>query len=213
MITCFAFDRVPSFARGMVRDLRVRWACEEAGLPYEAAFVGADVSRDDYRAIQPFAQVPAIRDGALELFESGAIVLYIAERSGVLLPPPGDRRAQAIEWMFAALNTIEPPVQMIAALDVFYAKEEWSKPARPTFIASVRKRLGELQDALGDKDYLTGEFTAGDLLMTTVLRILHHTDELDAFPQLAAYKARCEDRPAFRKALADHLADLVEPAA
>ncbi len=211
MITCFAFNQVPPFAKGLVRDLRVRWALEEAGLPYEVAFVGHDVPRDDYRAIQPFAQVPAIRDGALQLFESGSIVLYIAERSGALLPPPGDRRAQAIEWMFAALNTIEPPIQMIAALDVFYAKEDWSAPARPTFIAAVRKRLGELQDALGDKDYLvTDDFTAADLLMTTVLRILRHTDELDGFPKLAAYKARCEERPAFRKALADHMADFVD---
>lgn len=210
MITCFALNKVPPFAHGLVRDLRVRWALEEAGLPYDMAFVGDDVPRDAYRAIQPFGQVPAIRDGALLLFESGSIVLYIAERSGALLPPPGDGRAQAIEWMFAALNTIEPPVQMIAALDRFHAREDWSAAARPTFIATVRKRLGELQDALGDKDYLAGDFSAGDLLMTTVLRILRHTDELDAFPKLAAYKARCEERPAFQKALADHMADFVE---
>ena len=207
MITCYAFDDVPPFAQGLVRDVRVRWALEEAGMPYEVAFVGpAGALPDSYRAIQPFGQVPAIRDGALTLFESGAILLHIAERSGVLLPPPGDRRALATEWMFAALNTVENPIQMIAALDTFHAGEEWAAAARPTFIGRVRKRLGEVQDALGDRDYLTGEFTAADILMATVLRILRHTDELDAFPRLAAYKQRCEERSAFQKALADHMA-------
>ncbi|MDB5716988.1 MAG: gst [Sphingomonas bacterium] len=214
MITCYAFGNVPPFAQGLVRDLRVRWALEETGTPYEVAIVGdGGMPRDAYRALQPFGQVPAIRDGALVLFESGAIVMHIAERGDGLLPPPGDRRAMAVEWMFAALNTVENPIQQLMAVDVFFARESWAKDARPSYLAAVEKRLADLEQALGDRDYLTGEFTAADLLMTTVLRILRHTDVLASYPKLAAYKARCEERPAFQKALADHMADFATPAA
>jgi len=208
MITCYTITKgLPDFAKGLVRDLRVRWALEEAGMPYEVMPVGENgMSRAEYRAIQPFGQVPAIGDGALTLFESGAIVLHIASISGTMLPPAGDRHALAVEWMFAALNTVENPIQQLAAVDIFFAREPWSGDARPVFLAAVTKRLEQLTEALGDRDYLIGEFTAADLLMTTVLRILRHTDVLDSFPTLSAYKARCEARPAFQKALADHMA-------
>jgi len=208
MITCYTITKgLPDFAKGLVRDLRVRWALEEAGMPYEVVPVGENgVPRSEYRAIQPFGQVPAIRDGALTLFESGAIVLHIASISGTLLPPAGDRHAMAVEWMFAALNTVENPIQQLALVDIFFAGQPWASEARPVYLAAVTKRLDHLTEALGDRDYLIGEFTAADLLMTTVLRILRHTALLESYPQLAAYQARCEARPAFRKALADHLA-------
>ena len=137
MINCYAFGAVPPFAQGLVRDLRVRWALEEAGLPYRVTLVGSGpgaIAPGDYRAIQPFGQVPAIEDGSLTLFESGAIVLYVAERSKNLLPAdPGDR-AHALQWMFAALNTIEIPIQQLAAIDLFHPNERWAEERRPAVV-------------------------------------------------------------------------------
>ena len=206
MIRVSAFQSVPPFAQGLVRDLRVRWALEEAGLPYEAVLLG-DGEKDAaaYRAWQPFGQVPAYEENGLRLFESGAIVLHIAGKAKAgeaLLPADPGPRARATEWMFAALNTIEPQLQNLAAIDLFYAAEDWAKARRPGAEQMAQKRLADLAAALGGKDWLAdNRFTAGDLLMATVLRILRHTD-LVAEAGLAAYLARCEARPAFRRALA-----------
>jgi glutathione S-transferase len=203
MITCYAFAAVPAFARGVVRDLRVRWALEEAGIPYRVALVGdgGTMPRSDYRAVQPFGQVPAIEDDGLVLFESGAIVLYVAERSETLLPRDPASRARVIQWTFAALNTIEPPLQQLAEIDLFYAGQDWAAARRPGVVERVRLRLGELAACLGDREHLAGAFSAADVLMTTVLRILRHTDLVAEQPTLVAYQARCEARPAFGKAL------------
>jgi glutathione S-transferase len=208
MITITAFKSIPPFARGLARDLRVRWACEEAGLPYEAKLIErADLALDDYRALQPFGQVPVFQEDGLSLFESGAIVLHISERSEVLLPKDAGARAHAMVWLFAALNSIEVLAQRLFELDVFFAGQDWVKEHRPSIEERTRKRLRELAAALGDKPYLDGRFTAGDLMMATVLRILRVTDLVADEPALAAYLARCEARPAFQRALAAHMGD------
>jgi glutathione S-transferase len=210
MIVVSAFRSVPPFVQGLVRDLRVRWALEELGLPYEQKLL-ADGEKEspDYRAWQPFGQVPAYQEDGLRLFESGAIVLHIAGRGDAgeaLLPAEPAARARATEWMFAALNTIEPQIQNLAAIDLFYASEDWAKARRPGAEEMVQKRLADLAAALGGKDWLAdGRFTAGDLLMATVLRILRHTDLVEA-AGLALYLARCEARPAFQRALAAQMA-------
>lgn len=207
MIEVSAFPSVPPFARGLVRDLRVRWALEEAGLPY-AAHLMADGESDSpaYRARQPFGQVPAIRDDGFELFESGAIVFWIGERSEVLLPRDPEGRARALQWAFAALNSVEPHLNSFALLDLFYAGQEWARLRRPSAEAFARRRLGQVAAALGDRAYLDGErFTAGDLLMASVLRITPAL--VDELPVLAAYRDRCLERPAFARALDAQLAD------
>jgi len=210
MIEISAFKSVPPFAQGLVRDLRVRWALEEAGLGYAQHLLG-DGEKDgaDYRAWQPFGQVPAFEEDGLRLFESGAIVLHIAgkaEAGEALLPADPAARARAIQWMFAALNTIEPQIQNLAAIDLFYASEDWARARRPGAEEMVRKRLADLAAALGGKDWLDdGGFTAGDLLMATVLRIPRHTD-LVAEAGLAVYLTRCEARPAFQRALSAQMA-------
>lgn len=197
------FQWVPPFAQGLVRDLRVRWAIEEAGGDYDVAVVDfAQAKAPDYRRSQPFGQVPCFSDGEVEMFESGAIVLHIAERSRALLPIDTVGRNRAITWMFAALNSIEPMIGELATVDVFEKDAEWAKLRRPGLVEHIRKRLGDLAQWIGDKDYLEGEFTAGDLLMTTVLRNLRQTDLVAEQPKLAAYLARCEARPAFQRALA-----------
>jgi glutathione S-transferase len=209
MINCYAFGSVPPFAQGLVRDLRVRWALEEAGLPYRVTLVGdaADaIPPSRYRAIQPFGQVPAIEDGDLTLFESGAIVLHFAERSEKLLPRDPSDRARVIQWMFAALNTIEPCVQGLAEIDLFYGGERWAAERRPSVEQALRRRLAELAAQLDGPEYLADSFSAADILMTTVLRILRHTNLLEEEPILAAYKERCESRPAFARALAGQMA-------
>jgi glutathione S-transferase len=206
MITLTAFRSVPPFVRGLVRDLRVRWALEEAGLPYRERLIGReDLATAAHRALQPFGQVPAIEEDGFKLFESGAIVLHIAGRSEALMPADAMGRARTAAWMFAAVNTVEPPVQELAGVDLFYAGEAWTAARRPMLVEAVQKRLGALEDWLGGRDYLEDRFTAGDLLMTTVLRMLRHTDIVPARPALKAYQERCEARPAFQKALADHL--------
>ncbi|WP_348649509.1 glutathione S-transferase family protein [Phenylobacterium sp. NIBR 498073] len=212
MIEVSAFKWVPPFARGLVRDLRVRWALEEAGLPYRARLIDFDDRETAaYRALQPFGQVPAYREGELAMFESGAIVLHIAAGAPALLPADPDGRARATAWLFAALNSIEPPIQNLAELDLFNADQEWARLRRPAVVAFVEQRLGELAASLGGKDYLeAGGFTAGDLMMVTVLRNLRHTELMAQFPTLAAYQARCEARSAFQAALAAQLGDFVE---
>lgn len=207
MITISAFKWVPPFAQGLVRDLRVRWALEEAGLPYEVRLIGReDQASADYRARQPFGQVPAFEEDGLVLFESGAIVLHIGARSEVLLPADEVGRARAVTWLLAALNSIEIVIQQLAEVDFFHADQEWAKLRRPFVKQSIQKRLGELAAWLGDRDYLEDRFTAGDLMMTTVLRILRHTDLVEAVPTLKAYQQRCEARPAFQRALAAQMA-------
>jgi glutathione S-transferase len=207
MIRVTAFRWVPPFAQGLVRDFRVRWALEEAGLAYEERLIGPeDQSSDSYRRLQPFGQVPVYEEDNLVLFESGAIVLHIAERSPNLMPTDPNARARARTWMFAALNSIEPQVQNLAAIDLFYSNEEWAKLRRPSTVDAVSKRLAKLAAWLGRRDYLEDRFTAGDLLMTTVLRILRHTDLVGKVPALEAYRLRCEERSAFVKAMAAHMA-------
>jgi glutathione S-transferase len=214
MITISAFRWVPDLARGQVRDLRVRWALEEAGLPYRTRLLEqGDQDKDDYRALQPFGQVPIFEEDGLTLFETGAIVQHIGERSEALLPKEPNARARAVQWMFAALNSIEPFVMNVALIDLFYANEEWAKLRRPGAVAFVERRLGGLSKSLGDKPYLDGDrFTGGDLLMSTVLRIFHYTDIVKKDPRLAAYVERCIARPAFRRALDAQLADFRDAA-
>lgn len=208
MITISAYKWVPPFAQGQVRDLRARWACEEAGLPYKSKLIGfEDQSTPEYRAWQPFGQVPAMEDDGIVMFESGAMVLHIGEKSEALLPRDARRRARAITWLFCALNTIEVVVQGYGEL-FFHKDEDWVKARRPQLVAAVQKRLKELAAALGDKEYLEGRFTVGDLMMSTVFRILDDDPQfLTAEPALAAYKARCEARPAFQRALKAQLDD------
>jgi glutathione S-transferase len=214
MITITAFAWVPPFARGQVRDLRARWALEEAGLPYRTRLLEqGEGDTPEYRALQPFGQVPIYMEDDLVLFETGAIVLHIGERSDVLLPKDAQARARAIQWLIAALNSIEPCVMNLALIDLFYADQEWAKLRRPSAEAFVRHRLGSLSKALGEKPYLDGErFTAGDLMMSSVLRILHHTDIVTSDARLAAYVGRCTARPAFKRALDAQLGDFRQAA-
>src|SRR6266700_3071635 len=203
MITISAFKWVPEFAQGQVRELRARWALEEAGLTYKTRLLEqGDQDKPDYRALQPFGQVPILEEDGLVLFESGAIVLYIGERSETLLPKDAGARCRATQWLIAALNSIEPFVMNVALIDVFYANEEWARLRRPGAVEFAQRRLSDLSRSLGDKPYLDGDrFTAGDLMMTTVLRILKHTDVVTSDKRLAAYVARCTARPAFQRAL------------
>jgi glutathione S-transferase len=211
MITMSAFRWVPPFAQGQVRDLRVRWALEEAGLSYRTRLLKqGDQDKPDYRALQPFGQVPIFEEDGQVLFESGAIVLHIGERTEALLPKDAGARARATQWLVAALNSIEPHIMNVAVLDVFYADQEWAKLRRPSAVEFARHRLNCLAKALGDKPYLDGaHFTAGDLMMTTVLRIL---PELIASQQLASYVERCTSRPGFKRALDAQMGDFEQAA-
>lgn len=214
MITISAFRWVPDFARGQVRDLRVRWALEEAGLPYRTRLLEqGDQDKPDYRALQPFGQVPILEEDGVVLFETGAIVLHIGERCEALLPKDPAARARATQWLIAALNSIEPHVVNVALIDLFYADQEWAKLRRPGAVQFLEKRLAGLSKALGDKPYLDGDkFSAGDLMMSTVLRILHHTEIVTSDKRLAAYIGRCTARPAFQRALDAQLGDFREAA-
>jgi len=197
-----AFRWVPSFAQGYVRDLRVRWALEEAGLPYEATLIDPTIqATEDYREWQPFGQVPAYRDDGVEMFESGAIVLHLAMRSEALSPQDEAGRARTMTWVIAALNSVEPHVQNLVQLDVFHAGEAWTEERRPQAEAMLRKRLDALSAWLGERDYLEDRFTAGDLMMAMVLRELADTGLLERYANLGAYVRRCTARPAFARAL------------
>jgi len=197
-----AFRWVPPFAQGYVRDLRVRWALEEAGIPYEARLIdGATLASADYRGWQPFGQVPAYRDGEVEMFESGAIVLHLAERSEALAPRDAAGRARVTTWVLAALNSIEPHAQNLIHFGEFDPANDWARARRAQAEALLDGRLAALGAWLGEKDYLEGRFTAADLIMTTVLRELVDDGVLDRFPTLAAYRQRCEARPAFGRAM------------
>ncbi|GAA0622037.1 glutathione S-transferase family protein [Brevundimonas kwangchunensis] len=207
MIKVTAFKWVPSFAQGSVRDIRVRWALEEAGLGYDDQLIGfEDQATPAYRALQPFGQVPAYSDGKVEMFESGAIVLWIAQNSDQLMPADDAGRAMVTTWLFAAMNSVEPFVAELAIIDLFNADKAWAKERRPEVEAMLRKRLGDLQTALGERRWFANDrFSAADILMTHVLRDLRHTDIVADFPALAAYVARAEARPAFKRALEDQL--------
>ncbi len=214
MITISAFRWVPAFAQGQVRDLRARWALEEAGLAYRTRLLEqGDQDKPDYRALQPFGQVPILEADGLVLFESGAIVLHIGERSEALLPKDAAARARATQWLIAALNSVEPFLMNVALIDLFYANEEWAKLRRPGAVEFAQKRLSALSRSLGDKPYLDGDcFTAGDLMMTTVLRILKDTDIVTSDKRLAGYVARCTARPAFKRAFDAQIGDFREAA-
>jgi glutathione S-transferase len=200
-----AFAWVPPFAEGLVRDLRPRWALEEIGLPYRVQLLEGE-RPPEYYLDQPFGQVPCYREGPMKIFESGAIVQHIGEKSEKLLPRDAVARIHAIQWTYAALNSVEPAIQNLTAIDLFYSNEEWGKLRRPGAEEFARLKLKRVADRLGDKEWLEDHFTIGDLIMTTVLRIPRHTDLVAEQPNLAAYVARAEQRPAFQRALADQIA-------
>ena len=205
-IAVWSFRSVPAFAQGLVRDLRVRWALEEAGLAYESRFVDVgERHAGAYRRKHPFGLVPVLESGDGTLIESGAIVHAIAEPCEALMP--ADRRAETLAWMFAALDTVEPPVWNLSVMDLQHHGEEWAKLRRPGAVSEVTARLAALSEWLDGRECLLGRFTAADILMTTTLRFIRHTDLVAGFPLLDAYVGRCEARPAFRKALHDQLAD------
>jgi glutathione S-transferase len=209
-----AYRWVPPFAQGLVRDLRVRWALEEAGLSYEERLLAlGDNKSESYRKLQPFGQVPTYEQGGLVLFESGAVVLHIGERSEALLPSNPAARARATSWMFAALNSVEPSIMSLIQIDLKFAGDAAATQLREAAVDAVKGRLESVVAWLGERDYLEDRFTAGDLLMVTVLRILRHTNMVSGTPALAAYVARCEARPAFQKALAAQMAVFAENAA
>lgn len=212
MITISAFDWVPDFARGQVRDLRPRWALEEVGIPYRTRLLAqGDQNKPEYCALQPFGQVPIFDEDGFVLFETGAIVLHIAERSEALLPKDPNARARATQWVIAALNSIEPFIMQVAAIEMFYKDEEWAKLRRPGAVEFAQKRLMGLSNALGDNPHLDGDrFTVGDLMMSSVLRIL--PDLTREHANLAAYVERCTARPAFQRALAAQLDDFKQAA-
>ena len=199
--TITVFERSPDGGRGLARDMRVRWAFEETCQPYAVRLVSfAEMKTAAYRALQPFGQIPSYQEGDLVLFESGAIVLHVAERRPGLLPADADARARAIAWMFAALNTVEPPIVERSMAALLERQESWFAQRMAVLDARVRERLGELSRRLGDADWLDGAFGAGDLLMVTVLQRLGSSGLLAEFANLAAYVARAEERPAFRRA-------------
>lgn len=204
--TITTFKWVPEFARGFVRDLRPRWAFEEVGQPYAVDLI-ANAKTPEHRCHQPFGQVPTYSDDQVDIFESGAIVLHIAERAGKLIPADPAARIRAIQWVAAALNSVEPFVMALAVNDVFEADYDWSKARHVKVAADLKTRLTDLEAALGDRIWIDGDgFTVGDLMLVSVLGGLRGTDALDDFPRLAAYVARGEARPAHVKAMADHMA-------
>ncbi|WP_337183135.1 glutathione S-transferase family protein [Shinella sp.] len=206
-ITITAFENSPDRGRGLARDMRVRWALEEVGQPYEVRLVSFDALKTPaHLSIHPFGQIPTYEEGGLALSESGAIVLHIAERHPGLLPEEADARARAIMWMFSALSTVEPPVVENTMASLFERDEPWYAERQPLLDKRVRTRLDELSRRLGDAAWLDGAFSAGDLMMVTVLRRLERSSLLQEFPNLVAYIARGEARPAYKRAFADQLA-------
>jgi glutathione S-transferase len=215
MITISAFHWVPPFAQGLFRDLRVRWALEEAGAPYNVRLLAdGEKNSPEYRALQPFGQVPIYEEDGLVLFESGAILQHIAEKSEALMPRDAASRARVITWMYSALNSIEPSVLNVTTIDLFNADQDWARTRRPAELAKVETRFAALNERLGQQDYLeAGRFTAADILMVTVLRNLRHCDIVAQYPALDAYMKRCEARPAFERALDAQMADFDKAAA
>ena len=202
-----AFERSPDRGRGLARDMRVRWALEEVGQPYDVRLVSfSEMKQSAHRRLHPFGQIPTYEEGDLTLFESGAIVFHIAERHAGLLPNDANARARAIAWMFAALSTVEPPIVEREQVPYAEGDKSWYKERLPLLEDRIRVRLGDLSIRLGDADWLDGEFSAGDLLMVMVLRRLEGMNILDEYPNLSAYVARGEARPAYKRAFAAQLA-------
>jgi glutathione S-transferase len=205
--TITAFKQSPDRGRGLARDMRVRWALEEAGQPYDVRLLSfAEMKEPAHRALHPFGQIPTYEEGDLALFESGAIVFHIAERQGSLLPSDAKARARAITWMFAAVNTVESPILELVTAKLLEADKPWSKDRLPLVEDRVRDRLQQLSAHLGGADWLDGAFSAGDLMMVSVLLRLKASGILDEYPNLSAYVARGEARPAFMRAFAAQLA-------
>lgn len=199
--TITAFEASPDRGRGLARDMHVRWALEEVGQPYDVRLVSFSALKEPaHRALQPFGQIPTYEEGELALFESGAIVLHIAERHSGLLPAEPDARARAISWMFAAVATMEPPIVQREVSVLLERDKPWHEERLPLVMDRIRNRLDDLSPRLGDADWLDGDFSAGDLMMVEVLRRLRSSDVLDDYPNLAAYVDRGEARPAFRRA-------------
>jgi len=206
-ITITAFERSPDRGRGLARDMRVRWALEEVGKAYDVHLVSfAEMKEPTHRALNPFGQIPTYQEGDLTLFESGSIVFHIAERHKGLLPDDADARARAITWMFAALNTVEPPIFDRSLVNILERDQPWFEHRLRTLDDSIRKRLSDLSVALGEADWLDGAFSAADILMVTVLRRLQGSGILEEFPNIAAYVARGETRPAYKRAFDAQLA-------
>ena len=206
-ITITAFERSPDGGKGLARDTRVRWALEEAGRPYAVRLVSFRAMKEPpHLALHPFGQIPTYEEGDLALFETGSIVLHIAERHAGLLPGDANARARAITWMFAAVNTVEPPILELVTAKFFEGDKPWARERLPLVMERVRDRLKQLSARLGDADWLDGAFSAGDLMMVSVLLRLRSSGILDEYPNLAAYLARGEARPAYRRAFDAQLA-------
>jgi glutathione S-transferase len=205
--TITAFESSPDRGKGLARDMRVRWALEEVGQPYDVRLLSFEAMRQPaHLALHPFGQIPTYEDGDLALFESGAIVLHIAERHGGLLPDDANGRSRAIAWMFAALSTVEPPIVALEQTGYVEGDKPWHAQRVPIMEGAIRGRLDQLSRRLGEADWLDGAFSAGDLMMVLVLRRLEGTGLLEEYPNLSAYVARAEARPAYRRAFADQLA-------
>lgn len=206
-ITITAFERSPDGGKGLARDTRVRWALEEVGQPYEVRLVSFRAMKEPaHLGLHPFGQIPTYEEGELGLFESGAIVFHVAEHHAGLLPEDASARARAITWLFAALNTVEPAILEFATAKILEGDRPWRKERLPLVEERVRHRLGQLSARLGDADWLDGAFSAGDLMMVSVLLRVRSSGILDELPNLAAYVARGEARPAYRRAFAAQLA-------
>lgn len=207
-ITITAFDWVPDTGRGLVRDIRVRWALEEVGQDYAVRLLSLGQQKEPHhRTRQPFGQLPTFEEGELTLFESGAIVWHIAERFPGLMPDNPHERAKALEWLFAALNTVELPIVEYLVARIYEVSEVWSEPRIPAIEKRIEERFREVSDRLGDRQWYSGQFTVGDLMMVSVLRPLRGFGLLERFPKLVGYVERGTARPAFQQALADQMAN------
>ena len=211
--TITAFKSSPDRGQGLARDMRVRWALEEVGQSYDVRLVSfKEMKEPAHLALHPFGQIPTFEEGDLTMFESGAIVLHIAERHPGLLPEDADARARAIMWMFAAVSTVEPPIVEREAAILMERDKTWHEQRLPMLEERVRVRLDQLSARLGDADWLDGEFSAGDLMMVLVLRRIEDSPLLREFPNLAAYVVRAVARPAYQRAFADQFAVFAERA-
>ena len=206
-IVITAFEKSPDGGKGLARDTRVRWALEEVGQPYEVRYLSFQAKKEpDHLRIHPFGLIPTYEEGDLALFETGSIVLHIAETYGVLFPGDANARSRAITWMFASLNTVEAPILELQNAKFAEGDKPWTEERMPLVMDRIRDRLAQLSDRLGDADWLDGDFSAGDLMMVSVLLRLRASGLLDEYPALAAYVARGEARPAYERAFADQLA-------
>ncbi len=212
-IVITAFERSPDGGKGLARDTRVRWALEETGQPYDVRLVSFQAMKEPaHVALQPFGQIPTYEEDGLALFETGSIVLHLAERHPGLFPRDADARSRAISWMFAAVNTIEPPILDLVTVRIFEADQPWASARMPLVADRIRARFRQLSARLGDSEWLDGDFSAGDLMMASVLLRARPSGLLEEFPVLAAYVARAEARPAYQRAFAAQLAVNATPA-